>query len=235
MQRERRRATERAAAEHAARVRRRLLVGVPVALVVAAAAVAAYLAFAGGPLKDAAERAEDRTARIRFEIEGGFPGQGASFSGEYVTTLDSERYAAEGNVASGDENRAVRARKIGDRGWVRVEEGGGSAWEATDGDELGRSPADVIGTLRRAERVRQRAREQAAGRRTTHFEAKLPLSALTGADVDGSLPVDVWIDDDGLPVMIRSNLTDLRLELEVLEWGVPVDVAPPAADSTAAP
>jgi hypothetical protein len=47
--------------------------------------------------------------------------------------------------------------------------------------------------------------------------------------------VDVWIDDDGLPAMIRSNLTDFRLQLEVLEWGVPVDVAPPAADSIAAP
>ena len=152
----------------------------------------------------------------------------------YLTTGDNERYSAEGTLTFGGEAaRQGAIRKVGERAWVRTE--GERSWSAVEAAEQGRTPAQVLAALGRMERVRQQGREQAAGRRTTHFEAKLPVSALTGADLEGSLPVDVWIDDSGLPVLIRSETTDFRLELEVLEWDVPVEVAPPAADSAAAP
>ena len=235
-QRERRRLVEEARAAHAAKVRRRLIVGVLAAAVLVGAAALAYAQFGGGPLQGAAEHAQERTARIRIDVEGGYPGQGSSFSGVYVTTGDNERYTAEGTLTiGGDAARAGAIRKLGERAWVRTEEGGDRRWSEVEPEEQGRAPAQVLATLGRMERVRQRGREQAAGRRTTHFEAKLPISALTGADLEGSLPVDVWIDDGGLPVLIRSETTDFRLELEVLEWDVPVEVAPPAADSAAAP
>ena len=47
------------------------------------------------------------------------------------------------------------------------------------------------------------------------------------------MPIEAWLDDDGMPVLIRSEVTDFRLELEVLEWGVAVEVeAPPAQQVT---
>ena len=206
-QRERRRLVEEARAAHAAQLRRRLIIGALAAALLAGAAVLAYAQFGGGPLEGAAEQAQERTARIR---------------------------SAEGTLTFGGEAaRQGAIRKVGERAWVRTE--GERSWSAVEAAEQGRTPAQVLAALGRMERVRQQGREQAAGRRTTHFEAKLPVSALTGADLEGSLPVDVWIDDDGLPVLIRSEGTDFRLELEVLEWDVPVEVAAPPADEVAEP
>ena len=49
------------------------------------------------------------------------------------------------------------------------------------------------------------------------------------------MPISVWVDDDDLPVLMRSETTDFRLELEVLEWDVPVEVEAPPAHQTADP
>jgi hypothetical protein len=56
-----------------------------------------------------------------------------------------------------------------------------------------------------------------------------------------SFPVDVWIDDEGLPrrIEVRYEAHEggedvaARLRMDFLEYGIPVDVAAPPAESTA--
>ena len=167
-QRERRRLVEQARAAHAAKVRRRLIVGVLAAALLVGAAALAYAQFGGGPLQGAAEHAQERTARIRIDVEGGYPGQGSSFSGVYVTTGDNERYTAEGTLTFGGEAaRPGAIRKLGDRAWVRTE--GERQWSAVEPAEQGRSPAQVLGTLGAwsASGSRAESRPPADGRRTS--------------------------------------------------------------------
>ena len=172
----RRRLTEQAAAAHAAKVRRRVLIGVALALLLAGAAVLAYLQFGGGALQRAAEEAEMRTARVRFTVEGGAPGESSSFSGEYATTGDNERFTGEGTVTLDDEGaQPASVRKVGGRVWVRTERPDarpGRPWVRLDEDDAPWAPANLIALLRRLERVRVEGRETAAGRRgPVHGEA----------------------------------------------------------------
>jgi hypothetical protein len=222
----RRRLTEEAAVAHVAKVRRRLIIGGVLALAAGAAGVAAYILFGGSALDGAAEKARERTARVRLEVSGGPVG---SLSGELATAGDGSKASGQGTVTAGGDSEPAEIRILGDRGWVQD----GDRWQALSREEAPWAPATLIGLLADAERVRQVGREPAAGRRTTHYTAEVPLSELMDQDVEGTLPLEAWIDDGGLPALIRSESSDttgeLRIELEVLEWDVPVTVEPPPA------
>lgn len=222
----RRRLVEEAAVAHSARTRRRLLIGSAAAILLAAAGAAAFVILGGNELDRAVERAREGTARVRFDVSGGGD-SGASFSGEMVTAGDGSKATGEGTLTVGGDSRPTVMRVLGDRVWVRD----GDRWLSLSPEEAPWAPAHLIGLLADTRRVRATGRESAAGRRTTHYTAELPLSAVTDEDVDGSLPIDAWIDDAGLPALMRSESSDARgdfhLELEVLEWGVPVEVETP--------
>src|SRR5215210_8470670 len=111
---ERRRLVEEAMEADATKVRRRFMLGGAATLVVAAAAVVAYLQFGGSDLARAADRAEERTARVRFDLQGGPTYRGASVAGEVVTTGDNARFAGEGTFTVGREEPApATIRKVG--------------------------------------------------------------------------------------------------------------------------
>lgn len=118
-------------------------------------------------------------------------------------------------------------------------------------EPLAISPAEVGAMLDHAGRVRDEGRQRVLGRQTTHYTAVLDVDDLVvdagGAtaerfeqqfgDTRVDLPMEVWLTDDGLPLLLRLFTRDstgqLQLEVEALECGVPVDVeAPPAASVT---
>lgn len=58
----------------------------------------------------------------------------------------------------------------------------------------------------------------------------------SGVDLDQPIPIEVWIDDDGLvrryDMAMQMQGTTTTMTFEVLEYGVDVDVIAPPADVT---
>lgn len=88
-------------------------------------------------------------------------------------------------------------------------------------------------------------RERVRGVSTTHYRFEVdptklesPASpfggdALSAAGI-GTLPLDVWVDDDDLPRRIRMALgtsgSDIKVDIEMFDYGEPVDVEAPPED-----
>jgi hypothetical protein len=84
-----------------------------------------------------------------------------------------------------------------------------------------------------------------AGRHAVHYRASIDpakVASLPGLDGErGSVPVDVWIDDQDRVVKVQTTVApgmlglpglggSLSMTMEVTEFGVPVDVTPPPDD-----
>lgn len=59
---------------------------------------------------------------------------------------------------------------------------------------------------------------------------------LAGIDLDADVPMEVWIDDQGLVrrtrVQVSTEVFSTGTTTDILEYGVDVDVTPPPADQT---
>ena len=126
----------------------------------------------------------------------------------------------------------------------------GKRWVALDLSELDGSlplgaggmttPTDALGVLKGLSGdVQNVGDDTVAGQPATHYRATIDLSkvaaVLPGSSVGGSVPVDVWIDGSDRVVKLQTTLGtsghDDTLTMEIVEFGVPVDVqAPPAGD-----
>lgn len=69
-------------------------------------------------------------------------------------------------------------------------------------------------------------------------EARERLAQMTAMGMS-EMPMEVWVNDDGLPVrmvMEMANLggagADMRMQIDYVDYGLPVDIAPPAAEET---
>lgn len=111
------------------------------------------------------------------------------------------------------------------------------------------SPGEALSALREAGAVAEIGEEDLDGIATTHYAATLDLRAVlegsgldgalvdnAGLDLDQAVPVDVWVDGEGLvrryDATIEVDGVTTTTSFEVLEYDVDVDVeAPPAEDT----
>lgn len=95
--------------------------------------------------------------------------------------------------------------------------------------EVGEEDLEGVATTRYAATLDLRTAFEASGVESTPFEER-------GVDLDQSVPVDVWIDGDGLIRRYESTLdvdgTSHAMTFEVLEYGPEVDVEVPPAEDT---
>ena len=101
--------------------------------------------------------------------------------------------------------------------------------------------------------------EQLDGRKTTHYTITVDVRKMADNQADPAqkkamqdaiaggmkdFPVDVWVDEAGLPVRFamdapapdgKGGLTSVKMRVDYTDWGRPVDIAPPPADQTTEP
>jgi hypothetical protein len=186
--------------------RRRIVIGVAAAATLAAV-ILLGLSLLGGDkgisLADAAANIEGESIRGRFDLEITGP-EAYTFSGTSISTADQTASRIEGTLTPDGEQPI-----------------------APDVENLGEEP--VLGT--RATHFKGSVDAAELAERSEGGTAKQMAAMLKAADLE--IPMDVWVTGDGLPKLMRMNMemgtTTMRMEIEVLEYGVDVDVQPPPA------
>ena len=246
------------ASSPAAPRRRRIMIGAAVAAALAAAIVLA-LALLGGDkgvsLADAAANIEGEAYSARFDLEITGPEEYA-FSGRATTVADQTSGTFDGTLTpAGEQPMAMKMRMTSKDVWIDWGEGGprlpgGKRWMHMTDDSLATStmtPSEFVRYLEDAPDVEDLGKEPVLGTRATHFRGNIDAADLASRAKGGSaermaaalkgtdlkIPLDVWVTDDGLPKLMRMKLevgqVAMRMEVEVLEYGVEVDVEPPPA------
>jgi hypothetical protein len=177
----------------------------------------------------------DNAVEMKMSLAGLTGGQQ---SGEVeIRMVDGAMYMNLGSILGG------QAGVLGGKPWVSVATGENAAQGGTQ------NPADILGSLRGAGDVRLVGHGTVNGVEADHYRAdidvaramdKLPAAqrdqARAGMKILGStFPMDVWIDQDGLPVRVGLDLTaklgmHVSEHLDFSDWGAPVTVEAPPAD-----
>ncbi len=137
---------------------------------------------------------------------------------------------------------------------------GGGNWVALSVDDLEGSaglgatqnPADMMKGLGEAGAVKTLGPERIDGAETTHYRAEVQTGDVIGNlsgdlkqsakrfrdSMPATIPLDVWIDENGLPrrfvmALEMGNLASMSVKLDFMNYGAPVSIeAPPADDTT---
>jgi len=144
----------------------------------------------------------------------------------------------------------------GGKQWIRADLGRAASAAGIDLSQIlgqaGGNPADILGLLRASGEVTEVGQDVMDGTNVTHYHANVDLQkALTTKGVPtevvqrlldsgapSTLPVDVWIGDDGLPRQVTAayevpaggSTTKAAVTLKLSDWGTPVSVQTPPAD-----
>jgi LppX_LprAFG lipoprotein len=207
----------------------------------------------GGPgakLGEAAEKVTRESSRARFDVsvDAGFDGS-ASYSGESVTAAGGTKARLEGTFTlRRGEPTPMTILRIGDDRWTRspsVRLPQGKRWVHTTRADLApqpMGPLELADFLRGAGQLEALGTESAVGASTTHYQGTVDVNTLAketdgrtadllGAALSGRVPLDVWLAKDGRPKLLRIEPPlesgSVRVEVEMVEYGVPVDVRPP--------
>jgi len=148
--------------------------------------------------------------------------------------------------------------------WVRIDPNSGSMLAKALGslnESLSRNadPRAALKEFENSGEVTTSKNEELDGKKTTHYtitvdvrkmadnqtdpaQKKAMQNAIAGGMTD--FPVDVWVDEAGLPARFAMNapapdgkggLTSVRMRVDYTDWGKPLDIAPPPADQTTEP
>jgi hypothetical protein len=132
-----------------------------------------------------------------------------------------------------------------DKPWIRFDPGASEFGGLIDPTEAGTPQAGLELLQSVSGDVETVGDDTVAGRHTVHYRASIDLAKvanLPGLDHErGSVPVDVWIDDQDRVVKVQTTVApgtlglpglggSLSMTMEITEFGVPVDVTPPPDD-----
>ncbi|MDH3299982.1 MAG: hypothetical protein OES24_05695 [Acidimicrobiia bacterium] len=146
----------------------------------------------------------------------------------------------------------------GDTAWIEAAADEAASMTGQFGVDSPRSAADLLQTLADMDAtVVEVGRDTVRGAETTHYQISIDLEAAAAklspeeqaelpGGVDGQLPIDLWIGDDGLLRRLVVELDDLDalgglasdadeiasllIEFEIFDVGEPVAIEPPPAD-----
>jgi hypothetical protein len=210
----------------------------------------------GVSLAEAAANVKGESMRARFDIEGTEGGESFSFVGEGTMSADSTAGVMKGTLTvAGQQPIDADIRLRGADAWMASEQFAGvmppgKRWLHMRDPAMATqtmTPSEFVRFLEGADDVEELGEEPVAGTRATHFRGKVDVGELaeeTGgatakrlerilAGRELRMPIDVWVTADGLPKLMRISIdagaSSVRMELEALEYGVPVDVEPPPA------
>jgi hypothetical protein len=208
----------------------------------------------GVSLAEAAANVKGESMRARFDIEGSESGESFSFVGEGTMSADSTAGVMKGTLTvAGQQPIDADIRLRGADAWMASEQFAnvmppGKRWLHMRDPAMAAqtmTPSEFVRFLEDADDVEDLGEEPVAGTRATHFRGKVDVGELAeetgGATAKRferilagrklEMPIDVWVTADGLPKLMRINIDDgaarVRMEVEALEYGVPVNVEPP--------
>jgi hypothetical protein len=127
---------------------------------------------------------------------------------------------------------AVMYLRMGDGKWTKLDLPKGAAGAGTGFSQL--DPTKLLDYLRRvSNNVTNEGTETVRGVETTHYRATIDLPG------GGSLPIDVWIDDQGYARKATLNAdvsgASFNVVFEMYDFGAPVNVQAPPADEVTDP
>jgi hypothetical protein len=174
-----------------------------------------------------------RTGRMSIEVPG----------------LGAVEAIADGAVLYMKFPAAVAQQLPGGKSWVKLDLEAAARLSGFDLSELSQvqqgDPTQALQYLRGAsDDVKKVGEEDVRGARTTHykgtFDLKKAASSLSGASRTAfnkaiaklgtsTLPADIWIDDAGRARKLSFTQDAADVTLELYDFGVEVDAAPPAA------
>jgi hypothetical protein len=236
---------------------RRVLFLVAAAALAAAAVAAVMLLGGDGKgvsLADAAANVKGESMRAKFDVEATENGESFSFVGEGTMSADSTAGVMKGTLTiAGEQPIDADLRMRGADVWMASKQFAsvmppGKRWLHMRDPEMATqtmTPSEFVRFLEGADEVEDLGEEPVAGTRATHFRGRIDVGELaeeTGgatakrfermlAGRELEMPIDVWVTADGLPKLMRISVdagaSKVRMELEALEYGVPVNVEPP--------
>jgi hypothetical protein len=236
---------------------RKLAIGGGVLVAVGIVITVLLLAAPGGnSLAEAADRLEGQNVRMAVNIGFSQDGEDASMTGTAVMNADGTRTRMDVTTTYEGENQPIKQTvlTIGDDTWFTGEGfeellPEGRAWvHSVDRTSAANTMtmAEFADFLAGADEIEDKGEVQIRGKKTTHYQGRVNARALaeeTGgetaerfeqllADQDVYLPIEAWIDEQGLPARITLTVGSKSTTADILEYGVPVDVQPPAAADT---
>jgi hypothetical protein len=193
----------------------------------------------------------------RFELESRTTGGGVNLTITGSGHIDLKTGAGTFDLTTS--GRKVHTLSDGKTAWLRMEgleqvTPGGKPWVAVDAEEAraqgGGSGADQLGYLQglsASSGVRRVGEQDIRGEHTTHYKLDLDVAELQARVPEGlrqsiaplraagltTVPAEVWLDDDGLPVryVIRFDISGVTstTTMDFSDFGSRVSVDPPPA------
>ncbi|KAA9162360.1 LppX_LprAFG lipoprotein [Amycolatopsis acidicola] len=217
----------------------------------------------------AATNGTEKAKSAKFSMESSIAGldmngQGAGrFDGEntamrmtmHVATVDEEiRYVDKTMYIQLPEQ--TRARMTGGKPWGKVDPDSALGKEMGAAQAQQNDPSQTLQQIQEAGTIKRSEETTLDGQQATHYWIDMDLAKVADKLAEGSLsqaaiaqlkgkvstiPVEVWLDKDQLPMQFTENLTEVMkaagggtgpatLTMKYSDWGTPVDVQAPPAD-----
>jgi hypothetical protein len=225
------------------------LAGVALAAVIAAVVLFALPAEKAS-LAEAAGKLDAQTVRanMRMKVEGQFSMDGPILSTAHGTRA---RWDAEAFYPKENGTLDMHVLVVGKDSWFRYDQAepampAGKRWvHSADASETsGMSMGEVASFLRDADDVEHKGSRTIRGQRVEYYAGKASAREATKrsgpeaaanwkrkyGDQDFMVDVQAWIDEDGKPRRLAVHFMQVSISLDILEYGVPVDIRPPAAE-----
>jgi hypothetical protein len=238
-------------------MRNHLIAGGIVAAVVVAVIAGVLLVGSGqNSLAEAAGRLDGQNVRMKMTVGYTMDGEDGSMTGEAISNADSSRMKMDVVLTDGSgEKVPMQMLLIRDDTWYTFDglEELGAKWvhsvdRSTAPSTM--SMAEFAEFLANADEVESKGETQLGGRTVEHFQGEVnarEVAEETGGETakrfekilggrDFFMPMEAWIDEEGLPVRMAVNVEaggeSLSMTADILEYGVPVDVQPPPESDT---
>jgi hypothetical protein len=239
---------------------KRPLIALGSLVAVAAIVLAGVLLLAPGEssLARAAGTMQDQSARLQLNMKMSEGGEEATIEGPMVINAAGDRGHMDVDFAMQGEMITMTGLIVGKDMWFTSPQLApllpeGKRWvHMVENSPMPEtlSMSEFEGFLRGADEIDEKGETTIRGQKVTHYEGKVDLRELAEQS-DGKMadqlvemlegqevmiPLEAWIGDDGRPVRIhiicegRDGSADMTVD--VLEWGVPVDVEPPPESQT---
>jgi hypothetical protein len=126
-------------------------------------------------------------------------------------------------------------------------------------EQLGKNadPRAALQEFEKSGEITATQEEELGGKKTTHYTITVNVRKMADNQTDPTqkkamqdaiaagmkdFPVDVWVDEEGLPARFRldtptpdgsGGMTSVRMQVDYTDWGQPVEIAAPPADQIA--
>jgi hypothetical protein len=148
------------------------------------------------------------------------------------------------------------------KAWVKIDSSSDSPIAkalSTVNEQLGKNadPRAALQEFEKSGEITATQEEELGGKKTTHYTVTVNVQKMADNQADPTqkkamqdaiaagmkdFPVDVWVDEEGLPVRFAldtptpdgsGGMTSVKMQVDYTDWGKPVEIAAPPADQVA--